>query len=425
MNNEKKYIKSVHIRKLWGIKDIDVELHEDINIFIGDNGSGKTTLLRLLESILTLDWDVLKEIDFESVEIQVLSSKLHSIIVHKTTEDNIYPILTFKIDKKTFSKIRVDEPRIMRRMMHSYDSSLDMIEEQLQSIINVSWLSIARNEENSERQFLYGDNKNDVNEKLTQLMGQLVAYRLQLETKISALTKKLNEDAFSLFLYNKEFDSFYPELLRDKDIDTDILKSSLFQIFGYYGNADDHKNDINEHISKINDVIKKIKINTDHPGLLANDVILLSLAARTGKLADISNEYQESKKNVLGLINKYKQCLGSFMKDKDFDFSKKSGELTVCLKKQDKREISLKSLSSGEKQLLILLTETLLHQNTSFAFIADEPELSLHIEWQRNLLTSINDLNSNAQIIVATHSPEIAGNFREKIINMEDITSYE
>lgn len=424
MSDEKKYIKAIHVRKLWGIKNIDVELHDDINIFIGDNGSGKTTLLRLLESILTLDWEVLKEIDFESVEIQVLSSKLHSIIVHKTTEDNIYPVLTFKIDKKTFSKIHVNEPRIMRRMMHSYDSSLDMIEEQLQSIINISWLSIARNEENPEKQVLYGDYKNDVNEKLSQLMGQLVAYRLQLETEISRLTKKLNEDAFSLFLYNKEFDSFYPGLLRE-DIDTDILKSSLFQIFGYYGNADDHKNDINEHISKIDDVIKKIKINTDHPGLLANDAILLSLAARTGKLADISKEYQESKANVLDLINKYKQCLEEFMKDKDFDFSEKSGELIVRLKNQLKRKIPLQSLSSGEKQLLILLTETLVHQNTSFAFIADEPELSLHIEWQRKLLSSINDLNSNVQIIVATHSPEIAGNFRKKIINMEDITSYE
>ena len=53
--------------------------------------------------------------------------------------------------------------------------------------------------------------------------------------------------------------------------------------------------------------------------------------------------------------------------------------------------------------------------------ITDEPELSLHIAWQRNLLSSIRKLNSNAQIIVATHSPEIAGGFPFSVIDMESI----
>ena len=71
------------------------------------------------------------------------------------------------------------------------------------------------------------------------------------------------------------------------------------------------------------------------------------------------------------------------------------------------------------------MTEALLQRGTSHLFIADEPELSLHIEWQRKILNALLDLNANAQIIVATHSPEIAGNFAENIINMKKITSYE
>jgi predicted ATP-dependent endonuclease of OLD family len=58
-------------------------------------------------------------------------------------------------------------------------------------------------------------------------------------------------------------------------------------------------------------------------------------------------------------------------------------------------------------------------------FIADEPELSLHIDWQRKILNALLDLNPKAQIIVATHSPEIAGNFPQNIINMKNITIYE
>ena len=84
-------------------------------------------------------------------------------------------------------------------------------------------------------------------------------------------------------------------------------------------------------------------------------------------------------------------------------------------------EIPISQLSSGEKQLIILLTETLLQKNQQTLFIADEPELSLHIEWQRKVISSIIALNPNSQIIIATHSPEIVGRFKTSIINMENI----
>ena len=73
------------------------------------------------------------------------------------------------------------------------------------------------------------------------------------------------------------------------------------------------------------------------------------------------------------------------------------------------------------KHLFILLAEAVLMNQHTVISITDEPELSLHIAWQRNLLSSIRKLNSNAQIIVATHSPEIAGGFPSSVIDMESI----
>ena len=63
--------------------------------------------MRLLESILTLDWQALREIDFESIEIQVSAQELHSIIVDKSLEDNINPVFSFKIDDTKFSGIHI------------------------------------------------------------------------------------------------------------------------------------------------------------------------------------------------------------------------------------------------------------------------------------------------------------------------------
>jgi predicted ATP-dependent endonuclease of OLD family len=69
------------------------------------------------------------------------------------------------------------------------------------------------------------------------------------------------------------------------------------------------------------------------------------------------------------------------------------------------KEIGLAALSSGEKHLLLILVETLIARDSSI--IIDEPEISMHIDWQRQLVQTMRLLSPEAQIIMATHSPEI------------------
>ena len=64
-------------------------------------------------------------------------------------------------------------------------------------------------------------------------------------------------------------------------------------------------------------------------------------------------------------------------------------------------------LSSGEKQLLVILLTVLVENNEHYALLMDEPEISLHIEWQQQLIGLIRKLNPNAQIILSTHSPAL------------------
>ncbi len=64
-------------------------------------------------------------------------------------------------------------------------------------------------------------------------------------------------------------------------------------------------------------------------------------------------------------------------------------------------------LSSGEKQLLVILLTALVQDNRPGVLFMDEPEISLHIEWQKRLITLIRTLNPNIQIILCTHSPAI------------------
>ena len=64
-------------------------------------------------------------------------------------------------------------------------------------------------------------------------------------------------------------------------------------------------------------------------------------------------------------------------------------------------------LSSGEKQMLIILLTVLVQDNAHCVLFMDEPEASLHIEWQQKLIGMIRKLNPNVQIILSTHSPAV------------------
>ena len=79
-------------------------------------------------------------------------------------------------------------------------------------------------------------------------------------------------------------------------------------------------------------------------------------------------------------------------------------------------------LSSGEKQMLIILLTVLVENKEPYVLLMDEPEISLHIEWQQRLLELIMDLNPNVQIILTTHSPAvIMSGWTDCVTDVEDI----
>ncbi len=81
-------------------------------------------------------------------------------------------------------------------------------------------------------------------------------------------------------------------------------------------------------------------------------------------------------------------------------------------------------LSSGEKMILVILLTTLIQDNSPGVLLMDEPEISLHIEWQQKLIALIRELNPNVQIILTTHSPAlIMEGWLDAVTEVSDITS--
>ena len=81
-------------------------------------------------------------------------------------------------------------------------------------------------------------------------------------------------------------------------------------------------------------------------------------------------------------------------------------------------------LSSGEKQMLAILLTVLVEDNQRYVLFMDEPEVSLHVEWQKRLIDLCVELNPNVQIILTTHSPAVIMNgWVDAVTEVTDITT--
>jgi predicted ATP-dependent endonuclease of OLD family len=90
------------------------------------------------------------------------------------------------------------------------------------------------------------------------------------------------------------------------------------------------------------------------------------------------------------------------------------------------RRLTPYQLSSGEKQILKIFLRVLIQNNRPTILFMDEPEISLHLDWQRKLIQYIKELNPNVQIILATHSPGIIlEGWSDKVSEMSDLITHD
>ena len=131
-------------------------------------------------------------------------------------------------------------------------------------------------------------------------------------------------------------------------------------------------------------------------------------------------EENQIKDKTYSILHKFKNILDGFYKstNKEIIFDEliiNNPKISLIIKFldeplksnyfEDEEKKFIKNLSSGEKQILIILLTVLVESDKPFILLMDEPEISLHVEWQSILIESIRELNPTIQIIIATHNP--------------------
>lgn len=414
-------IKDFKIQGFWGRGEVNCSFNKDVNIIIGRNGTGKTTLMNILHSALTCDLNGLGESDFDEVSIVLESNSLtKEVVVHRLkegvhperrVEDLLYVIDGVEYQVSLLIPINHRYPSPIRRRVEEDASE---VREALRKLLNVSSVSVYRLRHDKDFEVIdkYGNRvTSPVDYRVEEALRELASYSAELGIKEQDVSRQLQKEVLASILYSAE----------DTDSQLDISKFNrkeeevkLKRAYSQLNSIDSVVSDkIKFHAKAIEVVIDDIKSERE-----SIDIKPLEAFIKTRKVIELSLEANQKVERIRKQINLFLDKLKEFMPEKDFVIE--SGKLVV---KNKFGEIKVSKLSSGEKQLIILLIEALLQREQDYLLLADEPEISLHIAWQGKIIPAVRDLNPNAQVIVATHSPEVAAPYTEKIFNMAEIYS--
>ena len=290
--------------------------------------------------------------------------------------------------------------------------------DKLTNLVPLVWLPVSRRltvpeygGERSRTNFL-----ESVDLRLYELLEDLSRYHSILNGRLSERYREFEHQVLSAILYSKDQDQ--PDLILKsiRSLPTEVEKEQLIRAFDAAGFLDEQmRNRINQHFDTAKESVERIS-NIEDADLKFKDTIIFPLISRTKDMVEYARKLEKDRGEIFAQLRLYEESANSFLRNKSIKIDE-SGNLKIGASSLS--DLDVRRLSSGEKQILILLTEALLKSDKPVVYIADEPELSLHVQWQEKLLESLVTLGGKIQVIVATHSPDIVGKFRGNIIDLE------
>ena len=360
--------------------DGEFEFNEDLNIFTGPNGSGKTTLLKLLWYLISGNlYRIFPEIPFKSV---VIETDPFSLSINRVAPNMVE--LNGRISGEKVSEIANVE-RVGKRfdkfnaqIFHATKSSLFFptfrrIE---------GGFSIAPEAEVSDVRVLSGPER---------LQGSMLRFSDEMSINGHKFIASISTEDLSELLIQKYADIYEEITTRQAQVLEDISKE-------IQNNPDKDKvSEIPQDPSAVLSAIQKV--NAEREQLSKPFSVLSELSRKILRYNAI---------HITGRVIRGEATPG-------ITLGKGDDGITVG---KAKDAISSDKLSSGEKQMLSFLCYNAFNQGMT-VFI-DEPELSLHVDWQRRLLPTLLKQGEKNQFFLATHSPFIYSKYPDKEFMLDD-----
>ncbi len=364
-------IKKIQIIGLFDMFNhtIPLNTHEHLTIIYGINGIGKTMLFKILDSFFNNKFYLLKDYPFRKLKI-IYDNEIYFEIENNANSSVI------KYYNKTQQEDYILKQTVQRPNLKDLEnliSQTDLYFIETQRLLKLNE-NIERNIHNSKYKNASIETVKNYSEELSELIKAKHSEYAKLSERLEiSLGKRLINEEVQPFSNNAEL-KYENKKLEEK-------RNKLKRV-GLFEDIKEEQFAINEDINDTTRAILSVNIKDMKEKLKIFDAIYDKLNI----FLDILNNKRFSYKKI------------SIHPKKGFVFTNANG-----------KELKVTELSSGEQHEIVLLYELLFKVPENALVLIDEPEISLHVAWQKEFLSDMADIVKirNFDILIATHSPSI------------------
>jgi predicted ATP-binding protein involved in virulence len=420
-------LKKIKIEKLFNKFIYEIELKEEgITILTGPNGYGKTTILKIIyafaiknlafffqlpfeEIILTQEKSEIKlsKIDSDTLEIQYENEKAKRYKKSESLSKEIKRLL------ENSQYRQIDENRWLDRRTGNFFTTEKLIDQmiendpeiqaryykkQMPDFVDVYLIKeqrLIRKAVVNRRRALQFYSEDEMRESFSNTIEE---YANELSMNIKEILAKASK-------IGQELDSSFPRRLFDET--TSVSE---------------------EEFNKRYDVIKDKQKSLSQYGLSATkEDSHTSFKDENAKALLVYLNDTEQKLAVFDDVLQRLEIFSTILNERRFAFKQLeiSPDFGFRFKTENGEELSLTNLSSGEQQEVVLLYELLFKVSPNTLVLIDEPEISLHVAWQKEVLNDLLKIIELQKItvITATHSPQIIDTHWDLVVDLWDLTA--
>jgi len=453
-------IRRVEVIGLHGSADINVSLNPGLNVIYGRNGTGKTTLLHILANLLDGDLERFTHLRFERLRVVNDAGTVISLDRYDVSDvgavrlaidgqsttlvqrNEATPITTRKALRQHLGgrpvylpAFRVILEAISRQRVERYTADHRADEMRRLRDVEMEEPNLSAPDE----QPLFSRRTRYLHERAESIAYKTILCREWFGRFVPTVRfPSLSEVAEEL---NNEYQAAQWSLAhRDRaafsDVFVEVLKTVLSREAAAPGeDATELLSSIKQHLANLQEVTATVpSAYSKFAGLIPEGKLVPrgpeAIATRILKLYDSAlRDRIEAQQQEFNRIRTFEGSVNRFLQDKRLVLGGEDQQAppsrrgAARVRMNSGREASLTTLSSGERHVLTLLFSATHMVSADGMLLIDEPELSLHVDWQRSILSELSAQAGNRQIVACTHAPEVAADHTEFMVNL-DPTGY-
>lgn len=434
-------LKEFGIIGLWGERNYHLVINDGKLIMVGENGCGKSTVLRIMYYTLTKKWGQLVKEDFERINIVIGNEK------RRFTKEQLGCPEEYLIDAdaEVFSHFPLS---LRRKYLNGYKGKI-MAEDVLSILDDIDYPEGIFDKEIERLEMLSSkvpDSIKEISEWLKQSFDQPILY-MPTYRRIEK-NPELQESDLE---YRRRHRNYTVRTLKNMKMEVshigmddvnEAIHDLITEIKQQYAksssqlNLDCFRGILGQDFKKVDSIpdeymesesIEMIFESLNEEELL--DVDKMQIKEKLVSIIGKTKSYDEYDKIVIYyynmLIKRYESLklienqlehffyvCNQYLSGKEFVYKPKSFEYAITVQSRNGtlKEMNIEQLSSGEKQIVALLSYIYLFVKQPCTIIIDEPELSLSVPWQETILEDIVKSQRCNQLIVATQSPFVYDN---------------